>query len=194
MPKASLFTPALKAEYEQLFGSCQVHTDDIKSIDGIIARMESNRKQYEDIELATSVPWYFVAIVHNLECSGNFTKHLHNGDPLTAKTVQVPKGRPDGKPPFTWEDSAIDALLWEGLDRCEDWSIAGILFQFESYNGFGYRLHHPETKSPYLWSGSNIYVKGKYVADGHWDPNAVSKQIGAAVLMKRMSERKIISL
>jgi lysozyme family protein len=38
--------------------------------------------------------------------------------------------------------------------------------------------------TPYLWSFSNNYEKGKFVADGHYDPEAVSKQCGAALMLK----------
>jgi hypothetical protein len=94
-----------------------------------------------------------------------------------------------GKPPFPWEESAIDALQLKSLHTWNDWSIAGMLFQFERYNGFGYRPHG--INSPYLWSFSNHYTKGKFVKDGVFNENAGSKQIGAAVLLRRMSERQI---
>ena len=35
-------------------------------------------------------------------------------------------------------------------------------------------------------------MKGKYSADGFYDPELVSKQVGAAVLMRRMSEQQLI--
>ena len=41
--------------------------------------------------------------------------------------------------------------------------------------------------SPYLWSGTNVYTRGKFVRDGVYDPNAVSAQIGAVALLKRMA-------
>jgi lysozyme family protein len=69
------------------------------------------------------------------------------------------------------------------LSAANDWSIEGILFQLEAYNGWGYRNHHG-INTPYLWSGSNQYTSGKYVADGKFDPTAVSKQIGGALLLK----------
>jgi hypothetical protein len=59
----------------------------------------------------------------------------------------------------------------------------------EGYNGWGYRNHHPAVKSPYLWSGSNHYRAGKYVADGTWSDTAVSSQCGAATLLRRLAER-----
>jgi lysozyme family protein len=64
-----------------------------------------------------------------------------------------------------------------------------MLFKMEQFNGFGYRVKG--INSPYLWSFSNHYSKGKFTRDGFFDPNAVSKQIGAAVLLRRMSERQI---
>ncbi len=42
--------------------------------------------------------------------------------------------------------------------------------------------------SPYLWSFSTHYQCGKYVADGRWSETAVSKQCGAAVLLRRLAE------
>ncbi len=63
-----------------------------------------------------------------------------------------------------------------------------MLYQLEGYNGWGYRLHHPHVLTPYLWSYSNHYTSDKYVADGTWSDTALSKQCGAAVLLRRMAE------
>ncbi len=124
----------------------------------------------------------------------DFDGHLHNGDPLTARTVQVPKGRPiAGTPPFTFLASAIDALKYKKFDTLTSWDLPQLLYRFEKYNGFGYRDHH-QIHSPYLWSGSNHYTKGKYVADGRYSPTAVSKQIGAAVILRRLVERGLIQI
>jgi len=150
-------------------------------------RIKSFYPQYAETSTATGVPIIFIAITHSLEASSNFNKHLHNGDPLTARTVQVPAGRPKaGNPPFTWTESAIDALELKGYDKVTDWSIPAMLGLFERYNGLGYQKRG--VLSPYLWSWSNLYTAGKYVADGHFDPNAVSQQCGAAVLLKLLSE------
>jgi hypothetical protein len=125
-----------------------------------------------------------------MECSCSFNKHLHNGDPLAGRTVRVPRGYPKkGNPPFSFFDSAVDALNVEGFTQWPDWSISGMLYCFERYNGFGYRKKN--INSPYLWSGSNQYSKGKYVKDGVYDPQAVSSQIGTAVILRRLSELQI---
>ena len=63
-----------------------------------------------------------------------------------------------------------------------------MLYKLEAYNGWGYRDHHPDVNSPYLWSFSNHYKSGKYVADGTFSATAVSAQCGAAVLLKRLTQ------
>ena len=142
----------------------------------------------------SAIPWYFIACVHYLECSFSFKKHLHNGDPLTAYTVQVPANRPKvgHGPPFTFEESAVDALKLMKYDKVTNWSLAYILQKLEGYNGFGY--NKKGIHSPYLWSFSNHYTKGKYVKDGVFSADAVSQQMGAAVILKRMEDRAIISI
>jgi lysozyme family protein len=146
------------------------------------------------VENRIRIPAYVVGIIHSLEASMRFDRHLHNGDPLTDVTVHVPAGRPPGTPPFEWIDSAIDALTMHSLDKWTNWSIAGIAYVLERYNGFGYRLHHPHVKSPYLWSFTTIYSSGRYVADGQFSDTAVSRQCGGMALLKRMIELNKVPL
>lgn len=196
---------ALRREYNDLFSKCATLPDVARAVDRVAAIAIANRARYDVAAAATGVPWFVIAAIHNLECSQRFDQHLHNGDPLKAKTVNVPAGRP-AKFPCSWEESAIDALEFEGFDRWRDWSIAGTLFKLESYNGFGSRNHGVHT--PYLWSGSfadangdgrlqpgeaPIYVGGKYVRDRVWDANAKSQQIGAAVLLHHFASHGIIN-
>ncbi len=192
MPTIPL-TEALRKEYENLFNSCVLRPDRVGIIEDIIAKLESNRSRYQLVSELQGVPWSFVAVIHNMEGNLDFTKHLHNGDPLTSPTVQVPAGRPrKGKAPFTWEESAGDALSIKGLGAKTDWSLAGSLYQLERYNGWGYRLYHQHVLTPYLWSFSDHYTSGKYVADGTWSDTAPSKQCGSAVLLRRMAEKNLI--
>lgn len=180
---------ALRREYERLFNTCQIRVGKAAEVESLVSQIRANQPRYEDVGNAVGVPWDFIAVIHCMESSLDFRKHLHNGDPLTARTVQVPSGRPKvGGPPFTWEESASDALTFKRLGAHIDWSLAGMLYQLERYNGFGYRQFHPQVQSPYLWSYSNQYVSGKYVKDGLWSDTAVSKQCGAAVLLRRMAE------
>ena len=141
------------------------------------------------------VPWYFIGCLHYMETSSNFTKHLHNGDPLQSFTTHVPANRPQlgHKPPFTFVESAIDAIKFEKINRETNWSLPVILRWFEKFNGTGYyRFQH--INSPYLWSYSNQYTKGKYGSDGKFDKTLVSKQAGCATILKRMEDRKLITI
>jgi lysozyme family protein len=183
------FSQTLRREYENLFNTCIIRPERAQAVEDIIANLQTNKMRYQNVGDTLGVPWFFAAVIHNMESSLNFEKHLHNGDPLTKRTVHVPKGRPKtGNPPFTWEESANDALSLKGLGSQTDWSLSGTLYQLERYNGWGYRLYHPHVLSPYLWSFSNHYKSGKYIADGTWSDTAVSKQCGAAVLLRRMAE------
>jgi lysozyme family protein len=187
------FTDALSTEYTNLFAACV--PANLGAVDAVANVIVANQSRYQSVGTALSIPWYFIGAIHHMESSNSFTRHLHNGDPLTARTVHVPAGRPpDGNPPFTWEQSALDALKMRHLDQVTNWTLPGVLYQMEGYNGFGYRLYHPAVLTPYLWSSSNQYTKGKYVADGKFDPDAVSGQIGAAVVLRRMVDRQLVTL
>jgi lysozyme family protein len=186
-------TAALKEEYQLLFDTCDIRPESGKNVDALVNKIVQNRDRYSAVGDALGIPWYFIGVIHNMESSLRFDRHLHNGDPLTARTKQVPPGRPKtGNPPFTWEESATDALQLEKLDQVRDWSLPATLYRLEAYNGFGYRLRHPEVLSPYLWSFSGHYELGKFVADGTFSTTAVSQQCGAAVLLRRMSETGVV--
>jgi len=188
-------TKRLRKEYETLYRSCEIRPQRFAEVDKLVDGLLANRERYETVADAFDAPWYFVAAIHNMESGQRFSRHLHNGDPLTRRTTHVPAGRPRrGSPPFTWEESAIDALRMRSLQRIEKWSLPRLLYELERYNGWGYRRYHPHVKSPYLWAGSIHYSSGKYVADGTWSETAVSRQTGAAVLIRRLQERQAISL
>ncbi|MGZ8782251.1 MAG: hypothetical protein ACXWZB_01995 [Gaiellaceae bacterium] len=184
----------LKGDYKRRFDTCVIRPNRSGDVDALVERIAANRKRYAAAGDPVGTPWYVVGVIHALESSLDFSRHLHNGDPLTARTVQVPAGRPKtGQPPFTWEASASDALRFQGFDRWKDWSVPGTLYKLEGYNGFGYRIHHPDVPSPYLWSFSTHYGRGKYVADGKWSATAVSAQCGVAVLLRRLAEKNLIT-
>lgn len=183
------YTKELEKEYIELFSTCDPSKNRIAEIQITVKKILSNQKRYQRVSSITSVPWYVVAAIHSMESSLNFNKHLHNGDSLSKRTTHVPKGRPtSGSPPFSWEESAIDALRLKKLDTWKRWSLPGVLYKLEQYNGWGYRKYHPSVHSPYLWSFSNHYTKGKYIEDGSFSKNAVSEQCGAAVLLLVMSQ------
>jgi lysozyme family protein len=183
------FTAHLRDEYRRLFRTAQVNPSRRALVDETVHSLVVHKDRYEHAGHPVGVPWWFVAILHDLEASRNFGVHLHNGDPLTHRTVHVPKNRPPGNPPFTFEESARDALTIEGFAHAQDWSISHALFRFERYNGFGYRNPTINIPSPYLWSFCQHYTRGKFSRDRHFDANQVSQQCGAGVLLRVMVDQ-----
>lgn len=183
LSRARSFEP-LRGEYRRMFGRLEVRRERTDAVDFHLAMIRKSRERYERAGTRTGVPWFFIAVTHALESSFNFRAHLHNGDfPLSARTRQVPAGRPRvWLPPSDWESSAIDALNLLGFSGQRDWSIERTLFRLEAYNGFGYRRLGVPT--PYLWSFSQHYDRGKFVADGSFNRSARSQQCGAAVMLK----------
>ena len=179
---------SLQAEYGRLYRKLSVREARSESVEWHLAMIRKSKARYESVGLQTGVPWYFIAVTHGLEASFNFRAHLHNGDfPLSSRTRQVPAGRPTKwLPPSDWESSAKDALRLLGFTGQKDWSLTRTLYRLEAYNGFGYRGYGVPT--PYLWSFSNHYDRGKYVADGKFSYTARSQQCGAAVMLKMLAE------
>jgi len=181
---------------EQRWHDAKIRKEWKGRIDVAIDRYVRDKSRYVAIEKmrpSPSVPSRVIMVLHGRESTWNFSKHLHEGSSLRSRTRWVPKGRPHrGSPPFTFEESSEDALYL--LKDMENWDWANLhdlLQNIEKYNGLGYQKYHKDTPSPYLWSGTTIYGRGKYVSDGKWSRLAVDKQIGTAAILKRMSERGI---
>lgn len=168
---ARLWTPSAKARYQ-----------------GVTAALITKDKQ--------PVPAWFVAIVSEREYGGppHWDKQLGQGDPLNQRSRHDPKGRG----PFlehagdvtpgndAWTRCCLDALIdcAPHAANWTDWSIGGVLTLFEEYNGLGYAAMG--VPSAYVWSGSDQYVSGKYVADHVYRASAVDVQEGCAPLLSRM--------
>ena len=91
---------------------------------------------------------------------------------------------PIGRGPFaTFEEAAIDALADY---RGATWDVPQLAFTLERFNGFGYR--GKGIPSPYLWGGSSVQKRGKYVRDGVFDPNVMDTQLGAMTVLRRLCE------
>lgn len=185
--KSVPFTESLAAEYEGLWDQAKIKPGWVGAFDRAANYALKHKARYQRVSYQTGVPWELIAALHWRESTGSFKRHLHNGDPLTRRTTHVPRGRPLGIPPFTWEESAIDALEMKGLHRIKDWSRGRMAYEAERFNGWGYRLFRGH-RSPYLWSGTQLYRVGKYEADGVYNALMVDKQPGVIPLMKRIRE------
>ncbi|NEJ94331.1 hypothetical protein [Rhizobium ruizarguesonis] len=192
--KVPVVSAAWAENYQTLWDTMTV-TDDWQSKAVKIAKdIVSGQAKYAAVVSGTNVPWWFVGIVHSMECGLNFTTHLHNGDPLTDRTQNVPSGRPpviQGLP-IDWVFSARDAITYEKLDKVADWSLPSVLYHWHRYNGINNEYKKRHIPTPYLWSGSQHYIKGKYDLDGHFNPGKPSKQVGAAVLLWALIKIKAV--
>jgi lysozyme family protein len=185
----------LRKDSATLLATCRVTATHIDEVARVARRVAANAQRYQDVVTALGghIPWFFIGVIHSLESNFSFTRHLHNGDPLTARTVQEPRGRPvSGSPPFTWEASAADALRGRKLDQVADWPLVVILDELERYNGTGYVSRG--INSPYLWSFSQHWTKGKFVKDHVFDPNATSDQCGGAVILRQLIDIGVLQL
>lgn len=187
-PFSGQFTPDLEADYLAHWQRATVLESAKAELGQTVARIEAHKDRYQAVEAKTGVPWQLIAALHNMECSLRFDQHLHNGDSLAHRTVNDPPGRPASDGPWTWEESAFDALDFEKQHNWKNlpdgWTLPLTLCKAEAFNGWGYRKYHANVPSPYVWGGTSEYTSGKYVADGKWDENAVSRQIGVASTLK----------
>ena len=158
----------------------------------------SNKSKYQKVEhglveQGLYAPWWFVGIVHIREADGNFNAQLSQGDPLSHVSVHVPAGRGPfvdhpGEKYDAFTRGCFDALVdcAPHSAKSKDWSVGGTLTQFELYNGLGYA--NKGIPSPYVWSGTDQYTSGKYVADGVFSASTVDTQPGCAALLYLMMQ------
>lgn len=151
--------------------------------DQVAPRLVHSKPRYQAISEKTGVPWFVIAVIHQRESAQNFTKSLAQGDPWNKVSVRVPKGRGPFK---SFEEAAVDALTKCApyAAKWKDWSAGGTMTLLEQYNGLGYA--NKGLPSPYIWSGTDQYQRGKYVADGVFDASVVDKQLGCAGLIIAM--------
>lgn len=172
-------------KYKEMYAAATYNSQD-PELKAIIAKIKLNWQKYLDVVKDTTVPPEVIAVLHNRESSLNFTKHLANGDPLTGRTVNVPKGIiPNVNPPYTWQQAAEYVLFTMKRFNNLNWDVANALDNIERYNGLGYRGDN-KPWSPYLWSKTQFYKKGKYASDGVYDSQLVDKQWGCVPLLKEL--------
>jgi lysozyme family protein len=180
---------------EQRWQRAEIRPKWAKRIDAAVDRYLRTHARYQTIEKMRKpgVPARVIFVLHGRESTWSFAKHLHEGSSLKRRTRWVPKGRPKrGSPPFTFEESAEDALyLLKDMENWEWGNLHSMLQNIETYNGLGYQKYHKDVPSPYLWSGTTVYTRGKYVSDGKFSKLAVDGQIGCAAILKRMRERGV---
>lgn len=185
-PKPAPVPPKLPTEYDRMWAAMVVSQEHQAAVINDAKKILAHKSDYESVSQESGVPWFVIGLFDVMEAGGGCKAHLHNGDPLEHRTIHVPEGRPPppAEPPFSWPQSALDALKFEGLDKIKNWPLSTIAGALEKYNGLGY--HSRGVPSPYLWSFSNQYHSGKFVKDHEYDPNAISGQAGAMPILKAL--------
>lgn len=195
---------ALKEKNAERWANMHLRADRIPAFDATARRLcaPTAKARYEGVTSRLRVlglypvAWWFTAIVSEREYGGppRWDRQLGQGDPLD----QVSRHDPAGRGPFishvtdttpgndAWTRCCLDALIdcAPHAARWTDWSPGGTMTIWEEYNGLGYAAHG--VPSAYVWSGSDQYVSGKYVADHDYRANVVDVQEGCAPLLSRM--------
>lgn len=166
-----------------------------------------NKARYQGVtdrlaELAAKDPsihpvdWWFVAIVSEREYGGppHWDRQLGQGDHLNEKSHNVPAGmgpylnHPGDSTPGNdaWTRCCVDVLVNSApfAAKWKLWTPGGVATIFEEYNGLGYAAMG--VPSAYVWSGSDQYVHGKYIADHVYRANVTDVQEGCMPLLAAM--------
>jgi lysozyme family protein len=150
---------------------------------------EKNRARYQTVAAKTGIPAELIAALHFRESSGNFGTYLHQGDKLGKPAVHVPEDIPLF---HTWEPAAEHALkmkssLKTNLNLTENTTdLAALATYAEYYNGLGY--YNRGKPSPYVWSGTDQYNRGKYTSDGNYSRLVKDKQLGVIAMVRYIWE------
>ncbi|MBR0692937.1 glycosyl hydrolase 108 family protein [Bradyrhizobium lablabi] len=183
---------SLRADYRRLWDGATV----TKSAEARrqAQLINSHRATYEDVGKTVGAPWWVIGVLHLREAGegdvGRWLCVLHNGEKIIGtgrKTCLVPEGRG----PFTsFGAAAIDAFEVEGLKDRREWSecpVEFLAYVSEKFNGFGYRDER-NMVSPYLWGGTSVQQRGKYIADHKFDENTMDPQIGTMAVLKSLQQ------
>lgn len=161
-------------------------------IEAVAKKVLSGRDRYQKFlhSYGLIIPWRVIACIHLMEASCDWRATLHNGERIIG-TGRKTRLVPEGFGPFaTWEEGAISAVRHMRLDRTKQWTLGLELQMAEIFNGLGYLKHHSSENSPYIWGCTSLNDgTGKYVADGHYDPNAnANAQVGVAAVYKQLDQ------
>lgn len=77
-----------------------------------------------------------------------------------------------------------DTVIEDNLKKADSKDMAAMLSFAEVYNGLGY--FNKGVVSPYIYSGTNLYKKGKFVSDGSYNASVTDKQPGVYILIKKI--------
>ena len=155
----------------------------VRATDARVRAIADGKPRYDQVANATGVPWYVIGMIHEMEGGLNFATHLHNGDPLTARTVHVPSGPPAyRRSPVPVGGQRHRRADDGGLSRGQTVDDRAHRLPARGLQWLGLSLAQHRRQHALSVERHQQLPKGKFVRDGVFDPNAVSGQIGAMAL------------
>ena len=148
---------------------------------------ENNVEIYNKISEETGVPPELIAAFHYRESGCNFNTYLHNGQELGTPTTIVPKDRIFNDFAMAAVDALENKQKSSGINLTLDSNIITMMTFAEIYNGTGY-TDYRDMASPYVYSGTNVYEKGKYTSDKKFNAEVKDKQPGVYMLVMSILE------
>jgi lysozyme family protein len=174
----------LAPEYATLLAAMRVDPDRENDLAeravAVLKLADKLRDEWTEVTAKTGVPRLWGIASFERESSSNYSCSPAQGDPWDKVSVHVPRGL---GPYENWGESCVTAY---GIDKLNEvgasnWTWTRACYEGELYNGFGPRAHGRHTG--YLWSWTNVYTGGKYIADGKWDPDTQDQQCGMVPMM-----------
>ena len=175
---------ALAPEYAALLAAMRidpVRENELAERAAVLLKLvDRHRDEWAEVTARTGVPRLWGIASFERESSSDYSRSPAQGDRWDRVSVHVPKGL---GPYADWGDSCVAAYCIDKLNEvgASNWTWTRACYEGELYNGFGPRAHGRHTG--YLWSWTNIYTSGKYVADGKWDPDVRDQQCGMVPMM-----------
>jgi lysozyme family protein len=175
---------ALAPEYATLLAAMRVDPDrehELAARAAVVLELaHRHRDEWVDVTGKTSVPRLWGMASFERESSSDYSRSPAQGDPWDKVSVDVPRGL---GPYADWGAACVAAYAIDKLNEvgAPNWIWTRACYEGGLFNGFGPRAHGRHTG--YLWSWTNIYTGGKYVADGRWDPDVHDQQCGTVPMM-----------
>jgi lysozyme family protein len=177
----------LGPEYASLLGQMKIRPERQREFenvgDKLVGFVQADR--YQPVTDTLGIPQIFIAPSFEREASSNFNLSPAQGDPWREVSRHVPRGL---GPYVSWLAAALASYRLNHLDRvgAANWLWALLAYYFELFNGFGYRRHG--IHSPYLFGGTNLYTRGKFILDGVFDATHEDEQLGCLAMALVMTQ------
>ncbi len=159
--------------------------DQMSDLESFYANWRARRARYEEVARRAGLPAPLVAAIHWRESTGDFNTYLHQGDRLGRPAVHVPRDIPVF---HDWTEAAVHALDMKSTLReamritTQTTDLAALATYAEHYNGLGY--HYRGRPSPYVFSGTDQYSRGKFVRDGVYSSRTRDRQLGVVAMIQ----------